>query len=274
MGCCFNEANKNILIIGEYYSWALTNKYLPNEKIIIANNSEKELKEELELIPFDLRNKNLAYLPLDLKSNNSVFNFLKQINKINIDILINSSFYKGDYEITQDGIEVHIQYNNLNILLINLLLFQNINSDGRIITLIQNNYKSSNYSVEHIKQLQNDLNFNIMKENERYPYYGNSMLGSIFITKFLENMVKKNLSNIKVILIEKTSMDCNETVRDCVYNDVENGDFYKEKKKEEYVYFKNMISDKEIYNEYINYLFILFEKYYKEIAEVIKIYNN
>jgi hypothetical protein len=228
MGCCNANVKKTILIIGDYYSFALSNKFISNEEIIIANNNSKMVVEEMETFPTESRNKNITLLPLNLRSNTSIFKFLNLIKKYKLDVIINTPSYKGEYSLSEDLIESHLHENNISILIINLYLIDNLNTDGRIINLIQNNYKSNNYTIENIRELHSTIHFQTIIGMDNHPYFGNSMLGIIFISKFLEKI--NQINGNKVVLVEKTSIGCEETLTECIYHTIENGQYWKEKK--------------------------------------------
>lgn len=249
MGCCNSHIKKTILIIGDYYSMALSTKYLTNENIIIANNNSTRVIEEIETHPEANRNKNITILPLNLKSNKSIFNFLNIIRKYQIDIIINTPSYKGEYTLTEDRIESHMHENNLSIFLINLFLLEKLNPDARIITLIQNNYKSNNLTVESIKELGKTIHFDTIIGIDDHPYFGNSMQGLIFISKYLEGLADKN--NFYAMFVEKLSVGCEEVLTACIYDNIESLNHWKDK---HVINYPNV--NEEIMREFINYCWL------------------
>jgi hypothetical protein len=139
---------------------------------------------------------------------------------------------------------------------------ENINPEGKIITMIQNNYKSSNYTVESIKELYSTLHFQTIMGMDNHPYFGNSMLGLIFISKFLE---LKNLnSGIKVVLIEKSSSGCDETMTECIHHNIENVQYWKEKSAS-----TGPVIDKELMKEFINYCWLHIESLHNKDESLI-----
>jgi hypothetical protein len=262
MGCCNVNTKRTILIIGDYYSFALSTKYISSDNIIIANSNSKRVIEEIETYPLESRNNNLKLLPLNMRSNQSIFRFLNLIKKYSIDIIINTPCYKGDHSLTEDLIESHLHENNISILLINLCLLEILNPDGKIITIVQNNYKSSNYTVESIKELHSTLHFSTILGMDNIPYFGNSMLGLIFISKYLQ-MKNATIGN-KVVLVEKTSTGCEDTIIECIYHNLENGQYWVDKKQS---YYPKINED--TMKEFINYCWLHIESLHNKDESIV-----
>ncbi len=206
------------------------------------------------------------------------------------------------FTLTSDGVEATLQANHLGHMLLTFLLVDLINkSDGRVINLSSIWHKKSEYSLDYLKKLQNDLEFNQIKEKwsieQGVKEYGNSKLGNIYFSQYLSELFQSKNEKVKSFavhpgyvnsnmpsqlagryskyltplfnvywwFISKTNQVGAQTSLYCCYEDfskLEGGAFYENCSKSYRV--SELTKDKEVRDEYIKWSWKLIDKATKE----------
>ncbi|KAM9969922.1 hypothetical protein ACTFIR_001760 [Dictyostelium discoideum] len=164
-----------------------------NYFVILANRDLIKAKLVLdEILSTTPNNKNVISMKLDLSSFDSIKEFVKQFEKLNLqlDVLINNAgIYTPPFSLPE-GFESQLMVNHLGPFLLTNLLINKFTENARIINLSSIAHKNSElFNVEDLSCKSID-SYNAMKR------YSNSKLYAILFTKELNRIFKKNNSKI------------------------------------------------------------------------------
>ena len=120
-----------------------------------------------------------------------------------LDILINNAGAVQDYFSLTEGIESSIMVNHIGHKLLTLLLLDKFNSEeARIINIASVAHTFSNYSVEDLKRLENNLSFDGEGDNwgikKAFTQYGNSKLANIYFTQYLAEKLGSHIKSVAI----------------------------------------------------------------------------
>jgi len=146
-----------------------------------------------------------VFMKLDLCSIGSVHEFAKEFksNYNELDILINNAGLMVDkYTLTKDGIESSLQANHLgHMSLTSLLMDVMSKNQARIINLSSRGHIRSNFTLEEVKRLESNLEFNSEEQNldvnRQLVTYGNTKICNIFFTQYLAAVIEKKGLSMK-----------------------------------------------------------------------------
>jgi len=177
--------------------------------VIFACRDEKKTRGVISTIKNPEWRARATFMKLDLCNVDSIINFTKEFKKNfhdDLDILINNAGVVQDYWRMSEGIESSMMSNHIGHKILTLLLLDKFAKDeARIINLSSVAHNFSNYSVEELQRLENNLGF--VGEEVGFTYkkafiqYGNTKLANIYFTHYLAEKLAKNYPNIKVAAV-------------------------------------------------------------------------
>ena len=269
--------------------------------VIFACRDEKKTRDVIAEIKNPDSRARATFIRIDLTDVNSIINFnseyRKQVNR-DIDMLINNAGYAENSFKLHEGIESSLMANHIGHKILTLLLLDKFNrNEARIINLSSMAHDFSNYTVEELKRLENNLSFEGEGPYSMYKafiQYGNTKVGNIFFTQYLAEKLSRDYPNIKIMsahpgavntdflrnmdmpawskpiiiflfnpiywFFSKSPLGGAQTTLTCVYEDFEklvNGAYYADCKKSP---ISATASNESIRNEFMKYSWMLVDK--------------
>ena len=173
--------------------------------VIFACRDEKKTRDVIAEIKNPDSRARATFMRIDLTDVNSIINFnseyRKQVNR-DIDMLINNAGYTEDRFRLFEGVESSLMANHVGHKILTMLLLDKFNrNEARIINVASYAHYFSNYTVEELKRLQNNLSFEGEGPYSMYKaftQYGNTKLANVFFTQYLAEKLSRDYPNIKI----------------------------------------------------------------------------
>ena len=177
--------------------------------VVFACRDEKKTRQVISTIKNPESRSRARFMKLDLCSVDSIVRFIKEFKNIyleDLDMLINNAGLVEDSFRLCEGIEVTMMANHIGHKILTLLLLDKFNiEEARIINLSSDAHSSSNYTLDELKRLENNLSF--VGEGEGYgikksfTQYGNTKLANIWFNQYLYDKLASSHSHIKVAAV-------------------------------------------------------------------------
>ena len=173
--------------------------------VIFACRDEKKTRAVINTLKDPKHRDSAIFMRLDLSSLDSIVSFVKEFKKNyeELDILINNAGVLNDTFLLQEGIEGTLMSNHIGHKILTLLLLDKFNKEeARIINLSSITHNISDYTIEELQRLQQNLDFEGEASNynvkRSFIQYGNTKLANIYFTQYLAEKLATSHPSIKV----------------------------------------------------------------------------
>lgn len=174
-----------------------------NATVVFACRDKKKTMGVISDMPIGFQTRSI-FIKLDLCSIESIYKFVEEFKKqfSTVDILINNAgLVSNNFSLTEDNIETTMQANHIGHMVLTNLLINYFNTkEGRILNVSSDAHHWSEYNLDKIKALNNNLNYEGVSYSsikESFVVYGNSKLANIYYTQYLNEVLESRFKHIK-----------------------------------------------------------------------------